>query len=109
VAIRASGTGTACASGPPPGDFYWKEHAVAGEADGLVKYGQLVDDDPAKARQALIEEKRRADRLRSMGVHVVRWGLAELRKPDWAEWLRGQLQRGDPSRFRGKIYRRHLR
>jgi hypothetical protein len=40
---------------------------------------------------------------------AVRWGLAELRKPDWAEWLRGQLQLGDPSRFRGKTYRRHLR
>jgi hypothetical protein len=90
-------------------DFYWKEYAVAGEADGLVKYGQLVDGDPVKARQALIEEKRREDRLRAMGIHVVRWGLAELRKPDWAEWLRDQLQRGDPSRFRGKTYRRHLR
>ena len=89
-------------------DFWWKEHAVAGEADGLVKYGLLVDDDPVRARQALIEEKRREDRLRAMGVHVVRWGLAELRNPGWAAWLREELLCGDASRFRGKTYMRYL-
>jgi hypothetical protein len=84
------------------GDFWWKEYAVLGEADGLVKYGVGTDDDLAESRRVLVKEKRREDRLRGLGIHVVRWGFAELKKPGWAEWLRGELERGDPSRFRGR-------
>ncbi len=84
------------------GDFWWKKYAVLGEADGLVKYGVGTDDDLTESRRALVKEKRREDRLRELGIHVVRWGFAELKKAGWAAWLRRELERGDPSRFRGR-------
>lgn len=82
------------------GDFYWQQYGVLGEADGLMKY-DLGDD--RDGRRALVEEKRREDKLRALGLHVVRWGLAELRSPGWAQWLRAELRKGDPSRFRGSV------
>ncbi|HEX5532759.1 MAG TPA: type IV toxin-antitoxin system AbiEi family antitoxin domain-containing protein [Actinomycetales bacterium] len=84
------------------GDFYWEQFAVLGEADGLMKY-DVGAGDSGDGRRALVEEKRREDRLRALGLHVVRWGLAELRSPGWAEWLRRELGKGDPGRFRGSV------
>jgi hypothetical protein len=84
------------------GDFWWEGTAVLGEADGLVKYGVGEDDDLAKSRRALVEEKRREDRLRRLGIHVVRWGLAELRDPGWVDWLKREIASGDPRGFRGR-------
>lgn len=86
-------------------DFWWKDRAVAGEADGLVKYDVGAGaGGAADGRTALVAEKRREDRLRALGVHVVRWGLAELRDPGWAHWLERELDRGDPGRFRGRTF-----
>jgi hypothetical protein len=82
------------------GDFYWEQYAVLGEADGLMKYDLGAD---REGRRALVEEKRREDRLRALGLHVVRWGLAELRSAGWSEWLRRELEKGDPGRFRGSV------
>jgi hypothetical protein len=60
-------------------DFDW-EGRVIGEFDGLHKYrkflraGESIED-------AVIREKRREDRLRSMGIHVMRWGWKDLMNP----------------------------
>lgn len=81
-------------------DFWWPEFAVAGEADGLVKY-DVSGRTPEEARRALIAEKEREDRLRSLGVRVVRWGTRDLQGAGWSSWLVQQLALGDPSGFRG--------
>lgn len=54
-------------------DFLWEEFGVIGEADGALKY----DD-----REANYAEKRREDWLRELGYRVIRWGWADLRRPD---------------------------
>jgi len=84
-------------------DFWWEEFAVVGEADGLSKYDVLPGGGAAAAQEALRAEKRREDRLRATDARVVRWGWAELRRPGWARWLRRELARAEPSRFRGRV------
>lgn len=54
-------------------DFLWEARGVIGEADGALKYA-----DP----QTIYDEKRREDRLRALGFRVIRWGWADLRRPD---------------------------
>ncbi len=58
-------------------DFLWEDAKVIGEADGVLKY----DD-----RQALVDEKRREDRLRELGFRVVRWGWADLNAKEELRW-----------------------
>lgn len=64
-------------------DFLWDDVAsgrrVAGESDGVLKYGD---------RGEAYREKRREDRLRAAGFTVVRWGFADLRTPALAARLR---------------------
>lgn len=50
-------------------DMWWPRWRVIGEADGLSKY-----DDP----QVLRNEKLREDRLRALGLSVVRWTWDEI-------------------------------
>jgi hypothetical protein len=50
-------------------DFYWDGPGVAGEADGQNKYD---------SRTALVEEKRRQERLEALGLIVVRWDWNEV-------------------------------
>jgi len=50
-------------------DFYWKAHRTVGEADGRMKYDQA---------RALWDEKRREDRLRELGLQVVRWSHGDI-------------------------------
>lgn len=50
-------------------DFHWPQFRVVGEADGRLKY---------QTQDALYEEKRREDRLRAGGLHVIRWGWTDL-------------------------------
>lgn len=50
-------------------DFWWADARVVGEADGRLKYRTAED---------LYAEKRREDRLRAMGLSVVRWGWSDL-------------------------------
>ncbi|WP_461023445.1 type IV toxin-antitoxin system AbiEi family antitoxin domain-containing protein [Thalassiella azotivora] len=78
-------------------DFWWDDVAVAGEADGLVKYD--VSRGTGEVQRALVEEKRREDRLRALGIEVVRWGAADLARPErWAADLRHRLARRSPQR-----------
>ena len=50
-------------------DFYWEDLGVVGEFDDNEKYTGPRD---------LINEKRREDGLRDLGLEVVRWGWTEL-------------------------------
>jgi hypothetical protein len=67
-------------------DFYWDEFGVVGEADGDIKY---------ESRQVLIEEKTRQEALEALGLIVVRWRWATLRRfDDVAARLRSSMHRG---------------
>ncbi len=50
-------------------DMYWPEWGIVGECDGLGKY---------QTREDLIAEKLREDRLRALGLVVVRWTWHEI-------------------------------
>ena len=54
-------------------DFFWDEQATVGEFDGRLKYTGQPNAD------ALYEEKRREDRLRALGLEVVRFGYHGVR------------------------------
>ncbi|RWZ68578.1 hypothetical protein ELQ92_05080 [Labedella populi] len=59
-------------------DFWWPEYGVVGEFDGLVKYGSGEGDE---ARSALVREKIREDRLRTLSSGFVRWTASDVRDP----------------------------
>lgn len=91
-------------------DFYWERLGIVGEFDGRVKYGRASEDllsarydsftgewAPSEARpasggvqpvfrrgpeEALWAEKRREDRLRALGLQVVRWTWDDLTHPE---------------------------
>ncbi|WP_251045852.1 type IV toxin-antitoxin system AbiEi family antitoxin domain-containing protein [Arthrobacter sp. ISL-85] len=65
-------------------DFFWPRYRLIGEFDGDAKY--LSDDylGTRTARQTVLAEKKREDRLRAKGFRFVRW--------DWAT-------ASDPARF----------
>jgi hypothetical protein len=54
-------------------DFFWEEQATVGEFDGRLKYTGQPNAD------VLYAEKRREDRLRALGLEVVRFGYHEVR------------------------------
>jgi hypothetical protein len=56
-------------------DFLFRAQRTIVEFDGLVKYGG------SDGRQALIDEKRREDALRSLGYQVVRLTWRDLHDP----------------------------
>ena len=62
-------------------DFSWPDAHVVGEADGQLKYAE-----PG----ALYAEKRREDRLRALGLTVVRWGWQDLAQDQFR--LRGRIE-----------------
>ncbi|PXW35334.1 UNVERIFIED_CONTAM: hypothetical protein DES50_101279 [Williamsia faeni] len=70
-------------------DFDW-DGRVVGEFDGRYKYrkhlrpGESVED-------AVIREKYREDRLRALGIHVMRWTWSDLMNP---QRFRALLDRG---------------
>lgn len=67
-------------------DFYWPEYGVAGEADGNLKYTD---------RSVLVDERRRQRRLESLGLVVVRWEWADLRRfAGVTRELKAAFQRG---------------
>lgn len=83
-------------------DFWWPQWAVAGEADGLVKYAVPAGGDVSVAQRALVAEKEREDRLRAAGADVVRWGARDLADPArWAARLTERVTAHDARHFRG--------
>jgi hypothetical protein len=67
-------------------DFWWPVHRVVGEFDGLTKY--LRDPHGRSPQEVVIQEKLREDRLRALGLRVIRWTWTEARN---AEALRRHL------------------
>lgn len=61
-------------------DFGWPEFGLVGEVDGRAKYGDLLRPGET-AEMAVMNEKRREDRIREAGYWIVRW--------DWALALDG--------------------
>jgi Transcriptional regulator, AbiEi antitoxin len=63
-------------------DFYLKRHRTVGEFDGKLKYKVPEGADPQRAGETVFAEKVREDRLRALGLEVVRWTWDELFHPD---------------------------
>ena len=61
-------------------DFWWPRLGVVGEFDGRAKYG--LAGDLTAAGERLWQEKLREDRLRALGLTVVRW--------TWSDAWRGE-------------------
>lgn len=65
-------------------DFAWPEHRLLGEADGRIKLGRVLGDDPtpSQVREAIVREKLREDRLREVtGFLVIRITWNDLARP----------------------------
>jgi hypothetical protein len=63
-------------------DFFWPDYGVIGEFDGDAKY---LDDEllgSRTARETVLEEKKREDRLRALGYTVVRWDWKAVNNPE---------------------------
>ncbi|MDQ0868246.1 hypothetical protein QFZ70_000719 [Arthrobacter sp. V1I9] len=59
-------------------DFYWKRSKVVGEFDGEEKYVKPEYLKGKTASQAVVMEKKRENRIRALGINVVRWDWADL-------------------------------
>lgn len=66
-------------------DFYWKGAGVVGEFDGRTKYSNPEYLRGRTPSQAVVAEKVREDRIRSTGLHVVRWLWQTAISPDALE------------------------
>jgi hypothetical protein len=62
-------------------EFSWPEFAKVGESDGMVKYLDPVMRRGRSLEQVLLDEKNRADRMRAIGLDVIRWGWDIGRDP----------------------------
>ena len=60
-------------------DFWWPEAGIIGEFDGLGKYRRDLSGQRRSPADIVVAEKRREDRLRSLGPRVVRWGWSTAR------------------------------
>jgi len=60
-------------------DCWWPEAGLIGECDGLTKYLRADRGDGIAASAAVVAEKRREDRLRALGLRVVRWTTETLK------------------------------
>lgn len=58
-------------------DFWWPGRRVVGEFDGLGKYTRAQPGGRSPA-EVVVAEKLREDRLRDLGLRVVRWTWADL-------------------------------
>ncbi|WP_411374147.1 hypothetical protein ACLH0K_13920 [Arthrobacter sp. MPF02] len=66
-------------------DFYWKHAGVVGEFDGEEKYTKSEYLKGRTASQAVVAEKNRENRIRALGINVVRWDWADLMEPGTLE------------------------
>jgi hypothetical protein len=87
-------------------DYLWADLGVVGEADGWGKYGRPVassPDAPSDPMQALRDEKLREDRLRDLGLEMVRWTSGDLSHPErgLSQRLSRAFARARPDRLRG--------
>jgi hypothetical protein len=54
-------------------DFWWPDVRLVGELDGRLTYRAGGVPDPRAAEDRVWGEKRREDRLRALGLRVIRW------------------------------------
>lgn len=66
-------------------DFLWREYGVAGEFDGKIKYQKLLRPGETAA-DVVLREKMREERMRELGLIVIRWIWDEIY--EWEELLR---------------------
>ncbi len=62
-------------------DFFWREQGIIGEFDGDAKYLRDEYLGGQSAREVVLAEKKREDRLRALGFKVVRWDWATANDP----------------------------
>ena len=62
-------------------DFYWKQAKVVGEFDGVEKYIKPEFLKGRTSSQAVVDEKKRENRIRATGTNVVRWDWSDLMEP----------------------------
>lgn len=62
-------------------DFYWKDSKVVGEFDGEEKYAKSELLKGRTPSQVVVAEKNRENRIRALGMNVVRWDWADLMEP----------------------------
>lgn len=77
-------------------DFLWREHRTVLEVDGRLEYRDRDDVSPGdRLRDPLFAEKQREDRLRELGLEVVRgyWSDGDDRGRDLADRLRRAFAR----------------
>jgi hypothetical protein len=85
-------------------DGMWREDATVAEIDGRSKY--LISGSGERAvADVLLAEKAREDRLRDLGLEVVRWGLDDLRRHphQLVARIHAARARGSRTRFRGRV------
>jgi hypothetical protein len=63
-------------------DFWWPALGLVGEFDGRLKYRAAGIADPRAVEERLWSEKLREDRLRALGLRVVRWTWDDALVPD---------------------------
>jgi hypothetical protein len=80
-------------------DFYWKDAKVVGEFDGEEKYLNPEYLKGMTPSQAVVAEKKRENRIRALGMNVVRWDWADLMEPGKLE---GMLAAGGVRRRRAR-------
>lgn len=64
----------ACGSSVYTADFFWPGADVVGEADGRAKYTDPAYLRGRTAEEAVLDEKRREDDIRSVTKGFARWG-----------------------------------
>ncbi|MCW1248901.1 hypothetical protein ODZ83_01605 [Acaricomes phytoseiuli] len=62
-------------------DFFWPGVGVVGEFDGKIKYADARFRNGRSSDEVVVAEKLREDRLRALGLGVVRWTWAEAQHP----------------------------
>lgn len=62
-------------------DFGWPDFDVVGEFDGTMKYLDPAYRNGRTAEQVVLDEKRREDRIRALGMRVVRWDWGVATEP----------------------------
>ncbi|HET7475519.1 MAG TPA: type IV toxin-antitoxin system AbiEi family antitoxin domain-containing protein [Dermatophilaceae bacterium] len=94
-------------------DGLWREQGTVGEADGAGKY--LGQFDPAgagglAAARVVLAEKVREDRIRDLGLELVRWDFPDMvyRPQEVADRVQAAHARGDLGRFRGRLVERPM-
>lgn len=72
-------------------DFWWEEHGLGGEFDGMVKYSKLVPTGKS-VEDVIRAEKEREQRIIASGVRVIRW--------TWRDLWNGEVERRVASALR---------